>query len=202
MKLVHKDLRFFFFLYENRIEILLCHKCVCIQIPWTVLCFYLRIELFFFIHLPSHFFIEPWYEVHLLASCYHVGCHCRPTPSAYQPCWRTWFLLALSSPTSHPVFDGSVLSGAPTRLICFFSFYWCVCLLLMLFVWSVRGSERRARESMHSGDLRAVNRLDMPYASSQGTDLCVPSSTSWYHELLEGRVRGLSVLRSWKISEI
>lgn len=84
-----------FFLYENRIEILVCHKC-CVYSDSMNCCFYLGVELFFFIHLSSYFFIEPWYEMHLLASCYHVGCHCRPTPSAYQPCWRTWFLLALS----------------------------------------------------------------------------------------------------------
>lgn len=130
----------FFFLYENRELKFFYAINVCAFRFHELCCFYLRIELSFFIHRSSHFFIEPWYEAHLAASCYHVGCHCRPTPSAYQPCWRTWFLLALSSPTSRPVFDGSVLNGAPTRLICCFSFYWCVCLLLMLLDWSVRGS--------------------------------------------------------------
>lgn len=132
VKLIHKDLRFFF-LHENRIEIPLCYKYACIQSSWTVLYFYLGIE-----HFPFHTPIFPFFHRSMVWSASlgflllrRVPLHTHP--SAYQPCCRTWFLLALSSLTSRLEFDGSVLNAAPTHSICCFLFTdvpaYCSCCL-------------------------------------------------------------------------
>lgn len=138
MKLIHKDLRFFP-LWKQRIEILLCHRCACTQTPWTAL-FLFGDGTFSFSY--TQFFIEAWCAVHLLTPCCSVGHHCTPTPNAFQPRHRTWFRLALSSLTSHPVFGGSVFN-APTLFSLLFPFHWCACLLFMLLTAGVYGVQQR-----------------------------------------------------------
>ena len=49
---------------------------MCIQSPWTKLCFYLGIECFPVRPRSSHFLVETWYGEHLLASCKCTGHSC------------------------------------------------------------------------------------------------------------------------------
>lgn len=200
MKLVHKDLRFFFPLWKQRIEILLCHKCVCIQIPWTVL--FLFADRTFLFHTPIFPFLH---RTMVWSASRGFLLPCRMSLQTHPQCLPALLEDMISPGSVFTYFTSCVwwecvkwCSHAFNLLF----FFLLVCLLTAHVAWLECKRFRRARESMHSGDLCAVNRLDMPYESSQEIDLCVPSSTSWYHELLEARVRGLSVLRSWKISEI
>ena len=49
---------------------------MCIQNPWTMLCFYWGIEHFPVRPRSSHFLVGTCYRVHLLASCSCTGHHC------------------------------------------------------------------------------------------------------------------------------
>ena len=65
---------------------------MCIQSPWTMLCFYLGIDC----QTPfSHFLVETWYRVHLLASCWCAGHHCTAHSQCLPALSRTWSLLVL-----------------------------------------------------------------------------------------------------------
>ena len=68
---------------------------MCLQSPWTMLCFYLGVECFPVRPLSSCFLVETWYRVHLLLPANVQDTAAQPTCSAYQPCSRTWFLLVL-----------------------------------------------------------------------------------------------------------
>lgn len=78
-------------------------------------------------------------------------------------------------------------------------FFLLVCLLTAHVACLKCKGFRRARESMHSGDLRAVNRLDMPYESRQEIDLCVhpphPDTMSFWKE-------GLGALVCWEVEKL
>lgn len=127
MKLVHKDLRFFFSFMKTELKFFHAID-VCAFRFRELCCFYLGIELFFFIHLSSCFFIEP-----------------RRMPLQTHPQCLPALLENMISPGSVFTYFTSCVwwecvKCAPTRLICWFSCYWCVCFLLLLLVWSVRGS--------------------------------------------------------------
>ena len=49
---------------------------MCIRSPWTKLCFYLGTECLPVRPRSSHFLVETWYGVHLLASCWCTGRSC------------------------------------------------------------------------------------------------------------------------------
>lgn len=137
MKLVHKDLRFFFSFMKTKLKFFHAID-VCIHIPWTVL--FLFGDRTFPFHTPIFPFLC---RTIVWSASLGFLLPCRVPLQPQPPCLPALLEDRTSGSVftaSRPVFDGSVFSGAPTRLICCFSFYWCVCLLLLLLVWSVRGS--------------------------------------------------------------
>ena len=129
---------------------------MCIQRPWTMLCFYWGIERFPVRPRSTHFLVETRYGEHVLASCSCIGHRCTAHSQR-----RPALLQDVISPGSVPhlrhilclmgVCD--MLLGHYSISICLYAgtLAYCICRLQQQFKGLCR-----AGETMHSGGLWAV----------------------------------------------
>ena len=129
---------------------------MCIQSPWTMLCFYWGIERFPVRPRSSHFLVETPYGVHVLASCSCIGHHCTAHSQR-----RPALLQDVSSPGSVPHLCHILcLTGLCDMLLQHHSI--SVCLYTGALAYCIYHLQQlfkrlfRAGETMHSGGLGAV----------------------------------------------
>ena len=127
---------------------------MCIQSPWIMLCFYLRIEYFPVRPHSSHFLVETWYGEHLLASCKCTGHSC--TAHSYCLPALLWHDFSWSCSSLHILY----LMGVCDMLLRHYSV--SVCLYTGALAYCIYHLQQlfkrlcRAGETMHSGGLCAV----------------------------------------------
>ena len=129
---------------------------MCIQNPWTMLCFYWGIEHFPVRPRSSHFLVGTCYRVHLLASCSCTGHHC----TAHSQCLPA-LLQDMISPGSVPhLLHILCLMGVCDMLLRHYSI--SVCLYTGALAYCIYHLQQlfkrlcRAGGTMHSGGLCAV----------------------------------------------
>lgn len=111
---------------------------MCIQVPWTMLCFYLGIELFF-TYLSSHFFVDTWNASLSFLLLHRTPLH-TPSPEPAGSALRHDFSW-LSSSLYILHLTGRMVNATPRLFDLLLSFSWYPCLQLTLLKAKVSGAQ-------------------------------------------------------------
>ena len=135
---------------------------MCIQSPWTMLCFYWGIECFPVRPHSSHFLVETRYGAHLLASCSCTAHLCTAHRcTAHSQCPPALLQNMISSGSVLHLLHILCLMGVCDMLLWYYSISVCLYTGVLAYcVYLLRQQFKqlcRAGETMHSGGLCAVD---------------------------------------------